>query len=106
MTRLRVVRRDVSNLTVAQMRKTYAWRKLSQQVVREEPTCRLRLSRCTGVSTSADHIVSAQAHPELFFERSNCQGACSNCNNDKGSRRMSDLHAPKALSFFNIGCES
>ncbi len=31
-------------------------RKLRARVLREEPTCRLRLPGCTGVSTTVDHI--------------------------------------------------
>lgn len=62
-------------------RHTRAWRKLRDQVVDEEPTCRLRFPGvCTLVSTTADHIKPVVDHPELALERSNCRGACAPCN--------------------------
>jgi len=85
------------------LHKCWAWRQLAAQVMREEPTCRLQLARCTGVSECVDHIVPLQQHPELLLERSNCQGACNNCNYDKGSTPMALLREPKALSFFTSG---
>lgn len=62
-------------------RHTRAWRKLRDQVVAEEPTCRLRIVNvCTGVSTTAAHIRPVSTHPELALERSNVQGSCTECN--------------------------
>lgn len=62
-------------------RHTRAWRRLRDQVVREEPLCQLRLPGiCTSVSTTADHIVPVTERPELTLERSNLRGACGPCN--------------------------
>lgn len=62
-------------------RHTRAWRKLRDQVVDDEPTCRLRFPGiCTITSTTADHIKPVSTHPELALVRSNCRGACGPCN--------------------------
>lgn len=62
-------------------RHTRAWRRLRDQVITEEPTCRLRFPRiCTTVSTTADHIRTVEEAPELALVRSNCRGACTPCN--------------------------
>lgn len=65
---------------------TRAGRKLRDQVVREEPTCRLALPGiCTTVSTTADHIKPFSTHPELGMIRSNLRGACGPCNRARGT---------------------
>lgn len=70
-------------------RHTRAWRRLRDQVVREEPTCRLRFPRiCTVTSTTADHIVTVSDRPDLALVRSNLRGACQPCNNAR--RNMPD----------------
>lgn len=62
-------------------RHTRAWRTLRDQVVAEEPTCRLRFPGiCTTVSTTADHIRTVTSHPELALIRTNLRGACGPCN--------------------------
>lgn len=62
-------------------RHTRAWRRLRDQVVAEEPTCRLKFAGiCTLVSTTADHIKPVTTHPELALSRSNLRGACGPCN--------------------------
>jgi 5-methylcytosine-specific restriction endonuclease McrA len=62
-------------------RHTRAWRRLRDQVVAEEPTCRLRFPTiCTTASTTADHIKPVSSHPELALERTNLRGACAPCN--------------------------
>jgi hypothetical protein len=67
-------------------RHTRAWRKLRDQVVTEEPTCRLRLRGvCTGVSTTAAHIQSVTGRPDLALERSNLRGSCTECNEASGT---------------------
>ena len=77
-----------------QMRRTYAWRKLSEQVRAEEPTCRLRLPGCTGVSEVADHIIPASQAPDLFLVRSNIRGSCKSCNDLRGRLPVSDFYPP------------
>jgi len=59
---------------------TTAWQHLRKRVLAEEPWCTLRLPGCTGRSTQADHIVSANTAPELFFERRNVRGTCAKCH--------------------------
>ena len=70
---------------MADPRKTRAWRKLRDQVVAEEPRCRLQLRGiCTGTSTTADHIVTVSARPDLALERANLRGSCAECNATRG----------------------
>lgn len=83
------------------------WRRLRDQVVREEPVCRLRLPGCTIISTTGDHIMPVKYRPDLKFERGNVQGACTSCNHKKGAkspRQVAEIrrHRPraKALGFF------
>lgn len=62
------------------MRDSYAWRKLRDQVVEEEPACWLRLPGCTGASQTADHVIPYVDRPDLALERSNHRGVCHHCN--------------------------
>jgi 5-methylcytosine-specific restriction endonuclease McrA len=61
-------------------RETRAWRRLRDQVVIEEPICRLQLDCCTGWSQTADHIVPVIERPDLALVRDNLRGACHPCN--------------------------
>ncbi|ASW89586.1 HNH endonuclease [Mycobacterium marseillense] len=81
---------------------SYKWRKLRAQVLKEEPTCRLQLEGCTGVSTSADHIIPTSINPSLALVRSNLQGACKECNDRRGNRDLSPAEPPPALAFFDV----
>jgi 5-methylcytosine-specific restriction endonuclease McrA len=56
------------------------WRLLALRVVKEEPTCWLRLPGCTYRSTTADHIIPVSVRPELALVRTDCRGACHSCN--------------------------
>jgi 5-methylcytosine-specific restriction endonuclease McrA len=91
----------VSRKELDQMRRTHAWRKLSEQVRREEPTCRLGLPGCTGVSEVSDHIIPASQAPDLFLERSNVRGSCKHCNDLRGRLPVEDFYEPPALRFFD-----
>jgi 5-methylcytosine-specific restriction endonuclease McrA len=62
------------------------WRALRDQVVKEEPLCRLRLPGCTVRSTTADHILLRALRPDLAMTRSNLRGACTNCNLRRGRK--------------------
>lgn len=89
------------------------WRKLRDQVVKEEPLCRLRLGCCTIISTTADHIIPVRDRPDLKYERRNLRGACQPCNMRRGARSMAQVRAeekvrqsrvarpPAALGFFD-----
>lgn len=66
---------------------TRAWRKLRDQVVREEPVCTLQLDEgCTYWSQTADHIINRADRPDLAMERTNLRGACIHCNAVRGGR--------------------
>lgn len=87
----------------ADPRKSYAWKQLRLQVIREEPACWLRLPGCTVLSTCADHVLTVRDRPDLALTRANLRGACSNCNNKRNSKRVDQLerHNPApALDFF------
>ena len=85
-----------------------AWRTLSQQVIREEPVCWLRLPGCTIRSDSCDHIIPVSERPDLMLVRANCRGACRRCNTARHSLPVSALPAlrrahrqrPAALALF------
>lgn len=85
-----------------------AWRRLRDQVVREEPVCRLRLPGCTIASQTGDHIIPVKHRPDLKLVRENIRGSCHSCNMKRGDgspRRMADVlrnkpKPPPALEFF------
>lgn len=89
-------------------RHTRAWTRLRDQVVREEPMCRLRIiGICTTVSTTGDHIKPVSTHPELALVRSNVRGACEPCNRarhnlpDEALSRTAHEPRPPALAIFD-----
>lgn len=76
-------------------------RKLRKQVLAEEPTCRLQLPGvCTGVSTTADHIIPQSQRPDLVLVRSNLQGACAPCNRKRSNNPIEAMRPAPALSYF------
>ena len=84
-------------------RRTRAWRKLRDQVVREEPLCWLRLPGCTALSKTADHVLTVKERPDLAMVRTNLRGACIPCNqrrNDTPIATMTRPSATEALDFF------
>ncbi len=85
------------------------WIRLRDQVVREEPLCRLRLPGCTVRSTTADHIVPRSRRPDLEMVRTNLRGSCRSCNLRRGTgspdrmrriRTEVSRKTAKALEFF------
>lgn len=69
---------------------TSAARRLRAQVLREEPTCQIRVPGvCTEVSTTWDHIVPRAVDPSLTLVRSNVRGACWECNSFIAGRPVS-----------------
>jgi 5-methylcytosine-specific restriction endonuclease McrA len=86
---------------LSRIRHTEAWRRLSEQVRQEEPTCRLQLPGCTRLSETADHIIPVSVRPDLALVRSNCQGACQSCNRKRGNLPLSTYREPQALGFFD-----
>lgn len=91
---------------MADPRHTRRWRKLRDQVIREEPVCRLALPGiCTRWSTTGDHIKPVETHPHLALVRSNVQGACGPCNHARGNLPLELLaqadDRPPALDIFD-----
>lgn len=84
-------------------RQTRAWRRLRDQVIREEPTCRLQFPGiCTVVSTRADHIRSVDEAPELALVRSNCRGACDPCNRARSTVPDEALNHARRSSALDV----
>ena len=83
-------------------RQSRAWRKLKDQVVREEPLCWLRLPGCTTFSTTADHVLTVKQRPDLAMVRANLHGACTPCNLKRNDKNVEDiaLDDAEALEFF------
>lgn len=84
------------------IRHTRQWRKLRDQVVREEPVCYLRLSRCTTRSTTADHVLPYRWYPHLGLVRSNLRGVCAECNREKWDKLPDASAESPALQFFDL----
>lgn len=93
---------------------SYRWQKLRLSVIKEEPVCTLRLSCCTGWSTTADHIIPVSHRPDLKYMRGNLRGSCQPCNLRRKTRPLSEVRAedellrkstsvvpPAALEFFH-----
>lgn len=64
-------------------RKGRPWRRLREQVLREEPVCRYCRVR---PSTVVDHVLPRSRYPELAHDRTNLAGACGPCNTSKHDR--------------------
>lgn len=84
---------------------TRAWRKLRDQVVREEPLCWLRLDGCTTYSQTADHLLTVRDYPHLALVRSNLRGACHNCNSKRNAKPLDQVARAQgqadALNWFD-----
>jgi 5-methylcytosine-specific restriction endonuclease McrA len=64
-------------------RKGRPWRRLREQVLREEPLCRWCGVRA---STVVDHLLPLSLYPHLAHDRQNLAGSCRWCNGSKGNR--------------------
>lgn len=61
---------------------TQRWRETSAEfLARPENT---RCKRCGRLSEVTDHIVSVRQAPERFFDETNFQALCRDCNTKKG----------------------
>lgn len=82
------------------------WARLRDQVISEEPICRLQLPGiCTRVSTTGDHIIPVSERPDLEFVRSNVRGSCWPCNKARSAMpdhllRLGGEPEPPALDVF------
>ena len=67
------------------IRRTWRWRCVSKQVLREEPVCRPCVAAGrTELAVEVDHIESLADRPDLAFVRTNLQGICKSCHARKG----------------------
>lgn len=87
------------------VRSSTAWQRLRLTVIAEEPRCWLQLAGCTQISTTADHLLTVKARPDLALVRANVRGACSSCNNKRNSKTLEQVAAMRgqaaALAFFD-----
>lgn len=61
------------------------WRRVREIVLKRDPECTIRGPRCTGISTTVDHIVPISlGGAEL--DPANLRGACGRCNYRGGQR--------------------
>lgn len=79
---------------------TRAARKLRADTIKKQPLCQLRLDGCTGISTTADHIIPRSQRPELTLVRSNLQGACAACNMKRSNNPIEAMRPAPALQAF------
>jgi hypothetical protein len=70
------------------IRSSSRYTQLSKRVVAEEPICWLQLDGCTHRSTSMDHVVPLHTDHSQGLVRSNCRGACHNCNTWRARRSL------------------
>ncbi len=61
------------------------WRRIRQQVLARDPYCRIGGPRCTGISSTVDHVRPLSTHPELAHDLDNLRGACPGCNSRGGA---------------------
>jgi hypothetical protein len=90
----------VSAVAKGDPRGTQVFRRLTAEVVDDEPVCWLRLKGCTYWSTTADHVIPVRDRPDLALVRANLRGACLACNRRRRARPVGALITSEALSFF------
>lgn len=73
-------------MTTSQGRAGRPWRRIRLQVLGRDPWCTIRGPRCTGRSTTVDHIIPLSRAPHLALELTNLRGACGPCNYAGGAR--------------------
>lgn len=62
------------------------WQRIRQQVLKRDPYCKIRGPKCTGISTTVDHIVPLSIAPHRAHDLTNLRGACTACNCSGGAR--------------------
>jgi len=69
------------------------WESTSRRIIaRDGGVCQLRLAGCTGIATTADHVVSRAAAKRMGWTLAdinaewNLQASCLHCNSSKGDR--------------------
>ena len=68
--------------------RTSAWRKASKQTLyRDGYWCQIRLPKCRGVATTADHIVDHEDGGEPY-SLENLRAACVSCQASQRNRRV------------------
>jgi 5-methylcytosine-specific restriction protein A len=71
---------EVTRGTASQRGYTYGWSSYSKARLAEHPFCTV----CGRVGAVTDHIVPARRDPARFWDRSNHQTLCADCNRRKG----------------------
>jgi 5-methylcytosine-specific restriction endonuclease McrA len=62
------------------------WRRIREQILTRDPQCMIRGPKCTGRSTTVDHIVPLSVAPHLAHDLTNLRGACVPCNSRGGQK--------------------
>jgi len=74
---------SIHKVNTTKYRNSKEWKQLREQVLQEEPICRICGKRA---STEVDHIISL---PQGSKERWNLQGVCKSCHSAKTRREVS-----------------
>ena len=77
---------DADQARIDGIRKTYRWRCVRAQVLRQEPLCRPCVAAGrTELAREVDHIEPLTARPDLAFVPENLQPICKSCHAKKGA---------------------
>lgn len=85
------------------------WRTLRLEILARDPWCQIRGPKCTGKSTTVDHVIPLSQRPDLAHDPANLRGACGPCNY-RGGARLTNARArarraqqpPKQLQLPNM----
>ncbi len=69
------------------------WRRIRVQVLKRDPYCTICGPKCTGISTTVDHVVALSVDPSRAHDLSNLRGACAACNYRRGAQ-MTNSRTP------------
>jgi hypothetical protein len=83
------------------------WQALRLAILRRDGgLCQIRGRSCTGIATTAHHILPSSTHPHRFFDPSNLQAACKPCNYGDGAVvRASNREARQLLAHLEFVVE-
>ncbi|SEP02872.1 HNH endonuclease [Trujillonella endophytica] len=62
------------------------WRRIRAEVLARDPYCTIRGPKCTGWSTTVDHIIPLSVRPDLAHDLTNLRGTCAADNYAGGAR--------------------
>lgn len=75
-------------------RKGRPWRRIRAEVLARDPFCTIRGPKCTGLSTTVDHIVPLSVRPDLAHDLNNLRGSCAADNCAGGARLTNAKRKP------------